>query len=200
MEEPKGWYHRPAPGRTKALYLNRWRLDNKHSHIFCFAVTVIIFIATQHTIRTHWGYRWMSSKGLYDWKCQSQCDVWEFPSHHTGKGEQQWGSLHYCSSGSLIPLALSPGIILSLQCVWLKQSFALLFCWLDLPGALIGVRAPRPVASCQWFSSLIRCSAPAASDRIPLVSLPCLLLSSLPSVFRCGPDICFVYILLLPIT
>lgn len=103
------------------------------------------------------------------------------------------------------PRPLSPclEIVLSLQCVRLQRwmRFAPLFCWLDPLPALIGVLAPRPVATRQRFSSHIHRSATAASDSIPLVSFPCLLLTALLSVSRCGPDVCIVvYTLLLPIT
>lgn len=71
------------------------------------------------------------------------------------------------------PLSLSsssPEIVsFSAACLTSTSVWALLllFCWLDLLATLNGVWAPRPVATCQWFSSHIYRSAPAASDRTP---------------------------------
>ncbi len=97
------------------------------------------------------------------------------------------------------PLPPSSEIILCLQRVGLGQrmGFALLFCWLDLVAALIGVWAPRPVATFQWFSSHIQRSAPAASDRTPLVFFPSPPLDSIFSISHCWPGVGIVYILLL---
>lgn len=112
------------------------------------------------------------------------------------------------------PLSLSsssPEIVsFSAACLTSTSVWALLllFCWLDLLATLNGVWAPRPVATCQWFSSHIYRSAPAASDRTPHPTITLTCLFPLPPLdyfyFRLsltGPDVCaVVYILLLPIT
>ena len=90
-------------------------------------------------------------------------------------------------------LSRSPEIILSpAVCLTLTVnevcSAVLLTGSSSRPDWCLGSKA----ATCQWFSSHIHRSAPAATDRIPLVSLLCPFSTTLLSASRHGPDICFV--------
>lgn len=100
------------------------------------------------------------------------------------------------------PLCSSPEIILSRQCVWLLTvnevcSAVLLTGSSSRPDWCLGSKACSHVSGSAHTTTVLHQQHLTGS---PLSLSPCLLLTTLLSVSCCGPDVCIVYILLLPIT